>query len=89
MIALICDENDRTKSLEHDTSTKCEGRWITTRKIDRAYQAENTLGDSDVSVPHFVAAFSSVFVGVFWVVFPQFFFLLGIPKVQNKKKGAK
>ncbi len=42
MTALICDENDRTKSLEHDTRTKCEGRWITTRKIDRAYQAEKT-----------------------------------------------
>ena len=31
------------------------------------------LVGSDVSVPHFVAAFSSVFVGIFWVVFPGFF----------------
>ena len=37
---------------------------------------------SGVSVPHFVAAFSSVFVGIFWVVFPGFF-PLGIPKVQR------
>ena len=41
------------------------------------------LVNSGVSVPHFVAAFSSVFVGGFWVVFPGFF-PLGIPKVQRK-----
>ena len=40
------------------------------------------LGDSGVSVPHFVAAFSSVFVGIFWAVIPGFF-PFGIPKVQR------
>ena len=40
------------------------------------------MSDSGVSVSYFVAAFSSVFVGIFWVVFPGFF-PLGIPKVQR------
>ena len=40
------------------------------------------LVDSGVSVPHFVAAFSSVFVGIFRVVFPGFL-PLGIPKVHK------
>ena len=40
------------------------------------------LGDSGVSVSYFVAAFSSVFVGIFRVVVSRFF-PLGIPKVQR------